>query len=90
MTMIEIKIDSSMNKSIYLKVNSNNRRELATELYHLFEAFMQSECKSQFMSAFLAYLEANEELLDVFQKHHNSVEWEVAEKLINKIFGDDK
>lgn len=65
--MIEIKIDQLSNKN-YLKVRGS-RTMFSLEMYNLFEVFMDSKCKEEFMSAFLAYLSCNEELLNGFKDH---------------------
>ena len=71
--MIEIKIDHQSGEN-YLKVNANHDT-FTIEMYYLFEVFMQSKAKDMFMSAFLAYLSSENELLDAFKKHSNDPEF---------------
>lgn len=65
--MIEIKIDQS-SKENYLKVVAD-RPTFSLDMYCLFEAFMESKARDMFMSAFLAYLTSENELLNALKEH---------------------
>ena len=84
--MIEIKID--MNELSHLTIKGD-KTTVPIEMYNLFEAFMRSGAKDIFTSAYLAYLESNEELLNEFLKYHNDDKTKVINDLVDKIFGDN-